>query len=145
MLAVIFALTIIACGKDSFETKPELRLRSVSPDLVPIGGDLRMNIEYTDKEGDVSDSLIIIRQRLNKKSPVTMAPNPYDIPDFPTKNKGEFEVTLTYYTHLTVGMTPIPLPGSKREVDTLRLKIVARDKGGNKSDTLFVNNVYVTR
>jgi len=27
----------------------------------------------------------------------------------------------------------------------LRLKIVAKDKAGNKSDTLVVNNVYVIR
>lgn len=147
VLVAIIAMTIIACGKDNFETVPKLKLRSFSPDIVAIGGDLRVNIEYTDKEGDVSDSLLIVRQRLNIKKPVT-ALNPYDIPSFPTKDRGEFEVTLPYYTHLTVGMDAIPIPGTnpkRNEVDTLRLKIVARDKAGNKSDTLIVNNIYVTR
>jgi hypothetical protein len=45
-------------------------------------------------------------------------------------------------------LPPLRIPGSnpvRNEIDTLRLKIVAKDKAGNKSDTLVVNNVYVTR
>jgi hypothetical protein len=151
-LALIIVFGMIACGKDKFETVPQLTLKSIKPKapeaVDPIKNpNLRINIEYTDKEGDVSDSLLIVRQRLNIKKPVT-ALNPYDIPSFPTKDRGEFEVTLPYYTHLTVGMDAIPIPGTnpkRNEVDTLRLKIVARDKAGNKSDTLVVDNVYVIR
>lgn len=148
VLAIIVTMAIIACGKDSFETVPKLKLKSVSPDVVPVNGNLRLNVEYTDKEGDVSDSLFIVRQRLNKKGPVTMAPSPYDIPGFPTKTKGEFEITLEYQRHLIFAMAPIRIPGSnppKNEIDTLRLKIVAKDSQGNKSDTLVVENVYVIR
>jgi len=145
-IALIIALGMIACDKDKFQTVPQLTLRSISPEVVGVGDNLRMNVEYTDKEGDVSDSLFIIRQRLNKKKPVTSPESPYDIPTFPTMGKGEFEITLSYYTHLTFNLTPIPIPGmSKNEIDTLRLKIVAKDKAGNKSDTLVVENVYVIR
>ncbi len=148
MLVVIIALAIIGCDKDKFETVPKLKLKSVSPDVVPVNGNLRMNVEYTDKEGDVSDSLFIIRQRLNVKGPITMPVSPYDIPGFPFKNKGEFEITLEYQRHLIFAMQPIRIPGSnppRNEIDTLRLKIVAKDNGGNKSDTLVVDNVYVIR
>ncbi len=148
MLAAIIALAVIACGKDKFETVPKLRLKSVSPDIVQVNGTLRVNVEYTDQEGDVSDSLFIVRQRLNKKGPVTMPVSPYDIPGFPTKSKGEFEITLEYQRHLIVGLSPIRIPGSnppKNEIDTLMLKIVAKDNAGNKSDTLVVDNVYVIR
>jgi len=145
-IALIIALGMIACDKDKFQTVPQLTLRSISPEVVGVGNNLQINVEYTDKEGDVSDSLFIIRQRLNKKRPVTSAESPYDIPTFPTMGKGEFEITLGYYTHLTFNLTPIPIPGmSKNEIDTLRLKIVAKDKAGNKSDTLVVDNVYVIR
>jgi hypothetical protein len=148
-IALIIVFGMIACGKDKFETKPQLTLRSKSPDVVDKPDPLRLNIEYTDKEGDVSDSLFITRQRLNKKKPVTSAESSYDIPTFPTMDKGEFEITLDYFTHLTFNLTPIAIPGSgtpaKNEIDTLRLKIVAKDKAGNKSDTLFVDNVYVIR
>jgi len=148
-IALIIVFGMIACGKDKFETKPQLTLRSKSPDVVNKPDPLRLNIEYTDKEGDVSDSLFITRQRLNSKKPVTSKESPYDIPSFPTMNKGEFEITLDYFNDLTFNLTPIPIPGSgnpaKNEIDTLRLKIVAKDKAGNKSDTLFVDNVYVIR
>ena len=148
-LTLIIVFGMIACGKDKFETKPQLTLRSKSPDVVNKPDPLRLNIEYTDKEGDVSDSLFITRQRLNSKKPVTSKESPYDIPSFPTMNKGEFEITLDYFNDLTFNLTPIPIPGSgnpaKNEIDTLRLKIVAKDKAGNKSDTLFVDNVYVIR
>jgi hypothetical protein len=148
-LALIVIFGMIACGKDKFETVPQLTFRSISPkapEAVDPGNTLRINIEYTDKEGDVSDSLFILRQRLNKKKPITSPISPYDIPTFPKMDKGEFEITLDYYKHLTLNLTPIPIPGSaKNEPDTLRLKIVARDKAGNKSDTLVVDNVYVIR
>ena len=147
-VAVIIALTIIACGKDRFQTVPQLKYKSRNTEVVELNKDLRLNIEYTDKEGDVSDSLLIVRQRLNKTRPVQLGASPYKIPDFPHTDKGEFEITLTYQFGLVFTLTPIPIPGTtpqKNEIDTLRLKIVARDKAGNKSDTLVVDNVYVIR
>lgn len=147
-VAVIIALTIIACGKDRFQTVPQLKLKSRNTDVVPLNGSLRLNVEYTDKEGDVSDSLLIVRQRLNVRGPLILAPSPYKIPEFPKTDKGEFEITLAYQFGLVLNLSPIRITGSnpvRNEIDTLRLKIVARDKAGNKSDTLVVDNVYVTR
>jgi hypothetical protein len=147
-LFAVIVFVVVACGKDKFETIPKLKLKSRNTDIVPLNGSLILNIEYTDKEGDVSDSLIIVRERLNAKGRVQLPASPYGIPKFPPTDKGEFEVTLAYQLGLVFGLGPIPIPGTvpaRREIDTLRLKIVARDKAGNKSDTLVVNNVYVTR
>ena len=148
-LATIITFGMIACGKDKFETVPQLELRSKTPDIVDLNHNtLRLIIEFRDKEGDVSDSLIIVRQRLNVHGQVQLPQSPYEIPDFPHTDKGEFEVSLDYQFGLVFGLPPIRIPGSnpaRNEIDTLRLKIVARDKAGNKSDTLVVNNVYVTR
>ena len=150
-LAMIIAFGMIACGKDNFETKPQLEYLSRSPEKEPVepGDPLRLNIEFRDKEGDVSDTLFIARQRLNKKQPLQPPASFYLITDFPKTDKGEFEITLDYSQHLTTGLPAISIPGSgnpsKKEIDTLRIKIVARDLGGNKSDTLVVDNVYVKR
>jgi len=148
-LALIIVFGMIACGKDKFQTIPQLTLRAKSPEVVPVNGTLRLNIEYTDKEGDVSDTVFIVRQRLNVRGPLLLQPSPYDIPEFPHTDKGEFEISLLYQRDLIFNITPpIRIPGSnpaKYEIDTLRLKIVAKDKAGNKSDTLVVDNVYVTR
>ena len=148
-LAVIITFGTISCGKDNFETKPQLEYLSRNTDVVEASQSLRLNIEFRDKEGDVSDTLFIVRQRLNKKSPVQLPASFYLIPDFPKTDKGEFEITLDYSQHLTTALTAISIPGTgtpaKKEIDTLRIKILARDLGGNKSDTLVVDNVYVIR
>jgi len=147
-VAVILLLLVNACNKGKFETIPHLSLKSVSPDLVPVNGTLKLRIESTDKEGDVTDTLILVRQRLNKRGQVILSPSPYSIPDYPKFQKTEFEVNLTYQFDLTLGLSPIRITGSnpvRYEIDTLQLKFVARDKAGNKSDTLVVNNVYVCR
>jgi hypothetical protein len=147
-IALIIAFGMLACDKGKFETVPQLRLISRNPEIVPVNGTLRLNVEYTDKEGDVSDSLFIVRQRLNVRGPVLLPPSPYDIPNFPHTDKGEFEISLEYQFGLIFGLPPLRIPGSnpiRNEIDTLRLKIVAKDNAGNKSDTLVVDNVYVTR
>ena len=148
-LTLIITFIMISCGKDKFETKPQLEYLSRNTDVVEPGHPLRLNIEVRDKEGDVSDTLFIVRQRLNRKGPVQLPASFYLIPDFPKTDKGEFEITLDYANDLTTALTAISIPGTgtpaKKEVDTLRIKIVARDLGGNKSDTLVVDNVYVTR
>src|SRR6187200_896585 len=148
-LAVIITFGMLSCGKDKFETKPQLEYLSRNTEVVEPGQPLRLNIEFRDKEGDVSDTLFIVRQRLNKKQPIQPQASFYLIPDFPKTDKGEFEITLDYSQHLTTGLPAISIPGSgnpsKKEIDTLRIKIVARDLGGNKSDTLVVDNVYVKR
>jgi len=150
---IIFGM--IACGKDKFETVPQLTLKSITPkapdavDPVKNPNNLRINIEYTDKEGDVSDSLFIVRQRLNVSDKLKLRQVLlYDVPDFPHTDKGEFEITLEYQFALILNLLPLRIPGSnpvKNEIDTLRLKIVAKDKAGNKSDTLVIDNVYVIR
>ena len=147
-VAVIIALTIIACGKDRFQTVPQLRLKSRNSDIVQLNETFRLNIEFTDKEGDVTDTLFIVRQRLNIKRPETKIASPYKIPDFPKTDKGEFEITMEYQRDLVLALGAISIPGSnpqRNEIDTLLLKIVAKDKAGNKSDTLVVDKVYVCR
>src|SRR4249919_3980234 len=122
-LTMIIAFGMIACGKDNFETKPQLEFKSRNPekDPVKLGEPLRLNIEFRDKEGDVSDTLFIVRQRLNQKGPVQLPASFYLIPDFPKTDKGEFEITLDYYNDLTAGLLAIPIPGSgnppKKEID----------------------------
>jgi hypothetical protein len=147
-LALIVIIAIISCGKDRFQTKPQLKFKSRNTDIVALNSDLRLNIEFTDKEGDVTDSVLIVRQRLNVRFPETKPANPYKIPTFPKTDKGEFEITMRYQFDLVTGFIAHDALGAspqRKEIDTLRLKIVARDKAGNKSDTLVIDNVYVCR
>jgi hypothetical protein len=89
----------------------------------------------------------MIRERLNIKNPVVSLPIEYDVPDFPDKNKGEFEVTIPFVFGLALALDPISIPGSpgKFEEDTLRLKFVVRDRAKNVSDTAVIDRVIVSR
>jgi len=148
ILTLIFLIFATACSKGKFETKPQLKFKSKNTDVVAVNGNLKINIEYTDKEGDVNDSLLVVRERLNKRGPLVLSPSPYKIPVFPNTTKGEFEIDFAYQLGLIFGIPALRIPGSnpaQNEQDTLVLKFVARDAAGNKSDTLTVTNIYVNR
>lgn len=142
-------LLLVACNKDKFQTKPQLKLVSVSSEEVPVNSDLKVVLQFTDKEGDVSDTMFITKQRLNTHVETTVRDTmEFAIAEFPKSRKGEFEINLSYQNELISAQTPRRIPGSdppKFEPDTLRIKFVAKDKGGNKSDSLILNNIIVLR
>jgi len=148
LLPVIFLLTFVtACDKGKYQTTPSLKIKSVNGDLVPVNATLIVELEFTDKEGDVDDTLYIIRQRLNKKSPITFAASPYKVPNFPHESKGLIRVQFDYNLNLTFGINPISLGGNppKYENDTMNYKFVLKDQAGNKSDTAVLSNIVVLR
>jgi hypothetical protein len=140
-------LLVVACGKDKFETKPQITIKSVNTMELAFNQTLSVIIEYTDKEGDVSDSFYIIRERLNSRDPLTLLPLPYKLPTFPHTPKGQIEVNLGFQNELTLNLPPIRIPGtsSSYEPDTMRLKFIAKDLGGNFSDTAVLDNLIVER
>lgn len=151
----IFAISAVlflfmACGKDSFETKPQLKLKSQSASFVPIGSNLQLVFEYTDKEGDVSDTLYFKKERINQRVVATLRDSlELRVPEFPKTAEGEFILNLDYDNYLISAQeAPRANPGelpAKFESDTLNLKFVLKDKAGNKSDTLRIDNVVIER
>ncbi len=148
LIAFVSLIFLNACDKDRFETKPQIKILSVNRNVVEKNTDLRFLLEFTDKEGDVDDSLFVIRQRLNSRGPVTLRPSPYGIPKFPNQSKGEIQVTLAYNEGITFGISPLRIPGSNPEQfqpDTMRFKFVLKDRAGNVSDTATSRDIIVIR
>lgn len=146
LLIISSLFLVIACEKNDFETKPKITIKSVNK-LVEQGQPFIVDIEFTDKEGDVSDSLFIVKQRLNKNDPKKERRIfDYKIPNFPNTSKGQITFSISY-TDLN-NIEDIRIPGtnpSRSEPDTLTFKFVVKDKGGNFSDTLILNDVFVKR
>ncbi len=143
---VVGVLVLVACNKDKFETKPTIEIKSTSGDVVPRNSDFRVTLTVTDKEGDVDDSLYVIRERLNRRAAAPRTRTlPYKIPTFPDKSKVEFEIILDNSTALTLSSPAITIPGQtgQFEPDTLSLKFVAVDKAKNKSDTVSRNVIVI--
>lgn len=146
-LLCLILVVIVSCDKDKFETVPQISIKSTTGLQIPASGALKVTLEVTDKEGDVDDSLYIFRERLNQRG-VSRRLLPYKIPEFPDKPSVEVEIVLDYATELTLALSALNVPGAvppKREIDTLRLKFIVKDKEGNWSDTAVLNDIYVTR
>jgi hypothetical protein len=146
LMALFLFFLCAACSKDKYESKPTLKLLSINGNVIPkqMGSGLALEFEFTDKEGDVDDTLYIVRQRLNVKGPVTMPAFNFDVPTFPHQSKGELHVELDYTFHLTVGLNPIG-QAPNFEPDTMIYKFVLKDKQNNLSDTVAVGPIIVIR
>lgn len=149
-LFVIVTLMVItiACGKDKFLTKPTISIKSINQNFIPLNGTLVITLDCTDKEGDVQDSVIIIKKRLNKRVVATIRDTlRYRFPVFPKNTRTQIQASLDYQSILSA-LNPPFIAGStppKREVDTLVLRMAVRDKAGNTSDTILSPTIYVFR
>src|SRR5215218_1188404 len=138
-------LILFACSKGDFETKPQIEIKSADPKVVPQNGNMIVNLEFKDKEGDLAD-VYIWKVRLNKLVRPTVRDSipPRAVPDFPKNQKGELELDLDYQAHLISAQNPRRDPITGRlEPDTLNMKFVVKDRAGNASDTAYLNNVVI--
>jgi len=142
-------IALFACNKNKFQTKPQISIKSISSSVVQVNEDLNVTLSYTDKEGDISDTLFIKKIRLNKTVVTTIRDSlKYKIPDFPAYDKGEIGLALDYENNLKSAITPPPIPGSnpsKPQPDTLNIQIWIHDKAGNVSDTVSTGTVVIIR
>ncbi|MFT3935554.1 MAG: hypothetical protein QM726_18145 [Chitinophagaceae bacterium] len=142
-------IVLIACNKSKFQTKPQISIKSLSSTTVPVGGNLNITLSYTDKEGDISDTLFLKKIRLNQRVVATVRDSlKFKIPDFPNYDKGEIGVDLAYENYLKSAIAAPDQPGSNpvtKEPDTLNIKIWIHDKAGNVSDTVSTGRIIVLR
>ncbi|MDE3237207.1 MAG: hypothetical protein KGO81_14760 [Bacteroidota bacterium] len=134
-IVLLTCFLIGACKKDQYTTRPQLTLKSVSSTSLHQGDVLNFDIDFTDKEGDIQDSIWI--QRISSVCPGTFASIfQYKMPDFsPTKDlKGTISIGFIY----NVANDPYyPYLGScANKVDTSIFKFWLKDLGGHVSDTI---------
>ncbi len=139
-MPIVAIFLLIACNKNSFQTKPQITAKSTNGNVVPVGSDLVIDLVFTDKEGDLGKGkFVYIPKRLNRRG-LPSNITPYDsvlntLPDFPNKDKGELEIRLNYNF----------LHKSDIENDTILFKFVAVDRAGNKSDTLTSDKFVILK
>jgi hypothetical protein len=140
LLVVIAALMTTACGKDTFQSKPQLFLKSVSSTTIPVGSDLQIFLRLTDKEGDFKDTVWISKITTRCPSSNWADSNKYFIPvDVPkTPNfDGEIKVTLDYYLDFLQPRCTRP--------DTAVFSFWMKDDKGNQSDTVKTPSIIILR
>lgn len=146
-LLILFAIPVLfyACKKDTYTTKPQLSLKSVSTTTVSQGNLLLFQIEFTDKEGDVQDTLWV--QKISRTCPGSggaQFTSPYKVPDFTaTSNlKGILEIGYGYNANIS-GYQTITGCGTKN--DTAYFRFWLKDKAKNVSDTLVTQNIVLLK
>jgi len=134
---------MVACSKDTLNTKPSLKFKSINgSDFFP-GSTINITLEFTDKEGDLSQGTVTyLRNRLNLK-PIT-DPGSNDkadsitspLPNFPKVTSGEINVLIPYDFLNEDPLPPADSANASKYNDTMVFKIFVTDVAGNSSDTI---------
>lgn len=139
LLIASILLLILSCNKDTFQSRPQLTLKSVSTTTVPPQGDLQIIMRLTDKEGDFVDTVWV--QKITTRCPGSNFRDSllYRIPNDVPRDKnfdGEVVMSFTYAFELQ--------PRCVRP-DTAVFSFWMKDAKGNKSDTVRTPPIIILR
>lgn len=134
----LFVFLAMGCGKDKFQSKPDLKFKSVSTTELHREQLIRFTLEFTDKEGDISDSVFV--QKVVPDCPATSFDQWYAMPVVPPSDNMKGEVVLTFGYNVT-GYSDILGPQCNQD-DNATFRFVLKDQKGNVSDT--VNSPVIT-
>jgi hypothetical protein len=144
-------MIVIACNKDKFQSKPQLTVKSTSSKIIPPNTNFHVVFQFTDKEGDIGDTLFFQKVRMNVRtvpsSNLKADTIRYLIPAFPDKSKGEFDVIIPN-NDLLAAINPLNVPGTnppQKESDSLTLRFAISDRAKNHSDTVSIPGIVVQR
>jgi hypothetical protein len=127
--AIAIGIIFVSCGKGN-ASKPQISIESITT-LIPVNGEFDTKLKFTDKQGDLGGgTFVALRVRLNTQPfpPADSLATSYQdtIPSFPNSSTGQFEFTLD------AGR----FQEQTQRNDTLLMKFVVIDRGGNASDTI---------
>ena len=140
-LAVLAMLGCVTCSKDTFNTVPSLKFVSVNETVFPQPSQVIFKLEFTDKEGDVSDTVWIQRVSLVSACETLSFIDSFPIPDIgqPRNVKGEFDFTFDYPPQ---GQGANLLACSLHD-DTSYFRFWMHDKAKHISDTVQSPNIVL--
>lgn len=132
----LLVLVVISCNKDKLDSTPSIKIHSISSTDIPLNGSMDVELEFADKEGDISDTLFLYKYRLNQKVVATLNRDTIDlqVPEFPGKPRGFIKLNLSYdYLIVTNSNDP----------DSMIMKFVLRDQAKHRSDTASTGLIIV--
>ena len=127
------------CNKDSIQSKPILKVNSISSSKIYAGEDLEIRLQLTDQEGDFLDTIWVKKSTTSCTRSNFIDSNLFRIPsDLPrTKNfSGELVLTMNY---------SIVLQPRCFASDTTTFSFWVKDAKGNKSDTVKTSQIIISR
>ncbi len=137
-ILILLAITAFfyTCKKDTFNTKPQISFNSVNATVLNQGDIITFQLDFTDKEGDIQDTLWVEKvSRTCAKEPGVQFVQSNIVPNFtPTSNlKGKLEISYQYNGNAS-GITK--MTGCANKNDTSYFRFWLKDKAQNRSDTI---------
>jgi hypothetical protein len=128
----VLASVLGACNKDKFKTQPQVTINSFNPSEANVGAIVSLNATIRDKEGDLQDSLLVVRKRYSGDNLLTADTIRYSLADYNFPDKSKIELQLLFdYGQIVPGTILI----NQEQVDrNFAIGIIIRDRAGNKSD-----------
>ena len=142
----MIAATLAACSKDKFETKPQIKINEFGPSEVVKGQLIQLRATVTDKEGDIQDSLYVVRKRYNITSGVLLNNDTirYSLKTLGAPTKTETEIQVSFlYGELQPNVAPIENLVPVDRGYTLGLVII--DKAGNRSEYVESDKIILKK
>jgi hypothetical protein len=126
-------LGFVTCSKDVYTTNPTLKLISVNGSVFAQPSVVTFNLQCTDKEGDVVDTIWVARISKVPSCALLTDTQAYRIPNFdPPKNvKADFVFTFNYGS-----IYPPNLAACSLHDDTSYFKFWMHDQANHLSDTV---------
>ena len=144
---LLLAIPVIfyGCTKETYTSKPQISIKSINSTTLSTGSLLLIDINFTDKEGDIQDTLWV--QKVSKNCPTTPGVqyiSKNKVPDFtPTPNlQGVLEIGYGYNANISGYNT---ISGCGNKTDTAYFRFWLRDKANNVSDTLTSPNIILLK
>ena len=130
----VIAMALAACSKDSFQTVPQVKIESITPDEVYNGNIIQLVASVTDKEGDLQDSVLVVRKRYSGPTLLSDDTTRVSIKNLqsPEKSKIELRVSISYGKQYPEYAIYQPLEYDFDRDFTVGL--VVKDNAGNRSE-----------
>lgn len=138
LLVAATCILIAACSKDSYETKPTIKIKDYNTREVVQNQTLTITLEYFDKEGDLGQGWvygILDRQNVNPSNIPNATELMVPLPKFPDRDHGEIEFRIAYRS----------LEHTSYENDTFLIRVFVADRDANFSDTLTTEQIVSIR
>lgn len=141
LVAFIGLCFLVACSKDKYTTKPQLKYKGVNTRTLSRNETLTFTLEVTDAQGDIQDTIWV--QEVVKNCADGGGIATYRMPNFNAVKdlKGDIEVCYAY--GIGRGCPDIYEPKCPGKNDSATYKFWIQDKARNVSDTVTSDEVVI--
>lgn len=133
-LLIAIILLFAGCNKDKFGTTPTLKFEEVNTTTLPPGSLLQFKLSFTDKEGDISNSIYV--KKIVPGCELAGFEQDFPVPSFPATENQKGELLISFgYNYDIPGYPDVKGPRCDHD-DTATFQFVLKDLAGNVSDTI---------